>query len=178
MKKSIFYTVGIIFIAIVACTTGLNGYKGNLVESLAQQEVALSKTYSELQAEIDHATSQTKKNHGLADFGTDKLTKQIANNFTGKSHPDELKEFFENKYPTIDLQRALEALEREKTEFSPLYEQWVLDFMAYSKKSEPNLLSETALEEHQRKYLSVKSGKGTKTGEDAYKEMQKFIANA
>lgn len=178
MKKSIFYAIGIITIVLVACTSGLNIYKGNMIESLTKQEISLSKNYAELQAEITYAVNSTKKNHGLADFGTNELTKEIENNFTNKSDSDSLKKFFEYKYPTIDFEEAVESISIRKDSFSETYKNWVGEFQAYDKQSTPNILLQTALSEHQRQYLEVKSGKKTKNGEEAYKEMKTFAVNS
>lgn len=174
MKKSFFYIIGICLITAVAFTSGLSLYKGNLAESLSDQELSLSESYSELKSEIDYATNSTKKNHGLADFGTEELTKSITNNFIKKSTDEELYTFFEEKYPSIDFDKATQDISDKKEKFLPKYKQWVHNFQGYTENSQPNLISKSTINEHQRQHLTVKLGKKTVNGEKAYQEMKKF----
>lgn len=174
MKKSFFYIIGIVLIASVALTSGFNLYKGNLTETLTEQELSLSESYSELKSEIDYTTNSTKKNHGLADFGTEKLTEAITNNFIGKSGEEELRQFFEEKYPTIDSGKAVQSITGSKEKFNPQYQQWTRDFNGYTENSQPTFISKSTINEHQRQYLTVKLGKKTVTGDKAYQEMKKF----
>lgn len=177
MKKSLFYIIGIFLITTVALTSGLNLHKGKLTESLIEQELSLSESYSELKSEIDYMTNSTKKNHGLADFGSEKLTGAITNNFIEKSNNEELYKFFEEKYPTIELDKAVQNISDKKEEFLPKYKQWVRDFQGYTEISQPTFISKSTINEHQRQYLAVKSGKKTVSGEKAYQEMKKLITN-